>query len=57
MTITVLEALEELDRDLAATGVELPARALTVAERTSWFGGLVAAGRVRPPAPAAAGGE
>lgn len=52
MTMTVLEALEDLDRDLTAAGVELqlaelPARARAVAERTPWFRSLADAGRVR----------
>lgn len=50
-SVTVLDALTDLDRELAATGVELhvaglPAGALTLAEKTSWWRGLVAAGRV-----------
>jgi MFS superfamily sulfate permease-like transporter len=52
ITMTVLEALEDLDRDLAASGVELRLRALpekarAVAARTPWFRSLDAAGRVR----------
>lgn len=51
MTITVLEALENLDRELSQLGVvlhlaALPAAAVAVAERTSWFTGLESAGRV-----------
>jgi MFS superfamily sulfate permease-like transporter len=52
ITMTVLEALEDLDRDLAASGVELrlrglPEKARAVAARTPWFRSLDAAGRVR----------
>ncbi|TPX05093.1 SulP family inorganic anion transporter [Schumannella luteola] len=51
MTVTVLEALRELERDLAATGVELhlaalPERAAQVAARVDWYRRLAAAGRV-----------
>ncbi|MGF2948402.1 SulP family inorganic anion transporter [Microbacterium alcoholitolerans] len=51
MTITVLDALTDLDRELAATGVTLhlaalPKKAATVAARTEWFQTLMAAGRV-----------
>lgn len=51
MTITVLDALADLDRELAAAGVTLhlaalPEKAHAVASRTSWYQGLVAAGRV-----------
>jgi MFS superfamily sulfate permease-like transporter len=53
ITITVLDTLEDLDRDLTASGTELhvaglPARATEVAARTRWFRGLTAAGRVHP---------
>jgi len=51
MTITVLDALEDLDRELSQLGVVLhlaavPASARGVAERTPWFAGLESAGRV-----------
>ena len=51
MTITVLEALENLDRELSQLGVvlhvaALPGAAAAVARRTSWFAGLESAGRV-----------
>lgn len=51
MTITVLEALENLDRELAQLGVvlhlaALPESAAAVAERTPWFAGLESTGRV-----------
>ncbi|MBL3700177.1 sulfate transporter [Leucobacter luti] len=51
MTITVLEALQDLDRELAQRGIvlhlaALPIAATAVAERTPWFGALVAQGRV-----------
>ncbi|EQM87123.1 SulP family inorganic anion transporter [Microbacterium maritypicum] len=51
MTITVLDALEDLDRELSQLGVVLhlaavPASAKVVAERTPWFAGLESAGRV-----------
>lgn len=51
LSVTVLETLQDLDRELAARGVSLhlarltPA-ALTTAEQTEWYRGLVAAGRV-----------
>ena len=50
-SVTVLDALEDLDRELAETGVELrlaglPETAAVVARRTAWFQDLVAAGRV-----------
>ena len=52
--------LADLDRELAGIGIELrlaalPAAAARVAERTSSYRGLVAAGRVSPTVPAAAG--
>lgn len=51
MTITVLDALAELDRELAAQEVTLhlaglPSAAVAVAERTPWFTSLRSAGRV-----------
>ena len=51
MSVTIIETLTDLDHELAATGVELriagmPRSAAEVAERTPWFQGLVAAGRV-----------
>jgi SulP family sulfate permease len=51
MTITVLEALENLDRELSQLGVvlhlaALPEAATVVAERTPWFSGLESTGRV-----------
>ncbi|MFJ2505735.1 SulP family inorganic anion transporter [Microbacterium sp. NPDC087592] len=51
MTITVLEALENLDRELAQRDTELhlaalPEQAAAVAGRTPWFTALRAAGRV-----------
>jgi MFS superfamily sulfate permease-like transporter len=51
MTITVLDALESLDRELSQRGTTLhlaalPAPATAVAERTPWFVGLRSAGRV-----------
>lgn len=51
MTITVLEALQDLDRELVAVGATLhlaalPASAVVVAEKTPWFAGLAATGRV-----------
>ncbi|MFF1877004.1 SulP family inorganic anion transporter [Leifsonia sp. NPDC058230] len=50
-SVTVLDTLADLDRELAGLGVEfrltrLPAGALRVAEKTEWFRGLDAAGRV-----------
>ncbi len=56
-TITVLDALADLDRQLAASGVALhvaalPARARAVAERVDWYQRLDAAGRVHPNAAA-----
>jgi sulfate permease, SulP family len=52
-SVTVLDALEDLDRELAGTGVELrlaglPATAAVVARRTQWFQALEASGRVAP---------
>lgn len=51
MSITVLDALEALDRELAQLGVRLhcaalPPQATVVAARTSWYSALVADGRV-----------
>lgn len=51
MTITVLDALEDLDRELAQRHIslhlaELPASAAAVAKRTSWFEALQSGGRV-----------
>jgi sulfate permease, SulP family len=49
-SVTVLDALEDLDRELSETGVELrleglPETAATVARRTDWFQRLEATGR------------
>ncbi|MFF1635215.1 SulP family inorganic anion transporter [Leifsonia sp. NPDC058248] len=54
ISFTVLETLEDLDRELAGRGVELrlarlPVAARDVAERTAWFAGLEQAGRVDRP--------
>ena len=51
ITITVLDALADLDRQLAATGVTmhlaaLPERAERVAKKVAWYQGLEAEGRV-----------
>lgn len=51
MTITVLDTLTDLDRELAARGIRLhlaalPGKAAAVAARTPWYQDLVAAGRV-----------
>ena len=48
---TVLDTLADLDRELAALGVELrigalPERSTAIAERTEWFRGLMEEGRV-----------
>lgn len=53
MTMTVLDALESLDRELGGVGVTLhlaavPDAAAAVAERTAWYAGLRDAGRVHP---------
>ncbi|MEV8171525.1 SulP family inorganic anion transporter [Microbacterium sp. NPDC077486] len=53
MSITVLDTLEALDRELAQLGVQLhlaalPEEAAVVAARTPWYAGLVEAGRVHP---------
>ncbi|HEY9423267.1 MAG TPA: SulP family inorganic anion transporter [Microterricola sp.] len=49
-SVTVLDALADLDRELATEGVQLriaavPDAALLIARRTSWFSGLEADGR------------
>ncbi|WP_194421982.1 SulP family inorganic anion transporter [Microbacterium abyssi] len=51
MTITVLDTLADLDRELAAKGVTLhlaalPEKAVAVAARTAWYQGVASAGRV-----------
>jgi len=51
ITITVLDALADLDRQLAGNGivlhlVALPDRARRVAEKVGWYQGLMAEGRV-----------
>lgn len=53
MSITVLDTLEALDRELSQLGVRLhlaavPEAAAAVAARTPWYSGLVEAGRVHP---------
>ncbi|THV30850.1 SulP family inorganic anion transporter [Glycomyces paridis] len=53
MSVTVLDAVAELDRQLARDGIELqlarlPQRALTIARRASWWPDWEAAGRVHP---------
>ncbi|AMB60548.1 SulP family inorganic anion transporter [Microterricola viridarii] len=50
-SVTVLDALADLDRELAAQGVQLriaavPDAALLIARRTSWFSGLESEARV-----------
>ncbi|SDR90866.1 SulP family inorganic anion transporter [Microterricola viridarii] len=50
-SVTVLDTLADLDRELASQGVQLriaalPDAALLIARRTSWFHGLEADGRV-----------
>jgi SulP family sulfate permease len=52
-SITVLDALADLDRELAAQGIELrlaavPEEGAATARRGAWFAGLEAAGRVYP---------
>jgi MFS superfamily sulfate permease-like transporter len=52
-SITVLDALADLDRELAAQGIELrlaavPEEGAAAARRGAWFAGLEAAGRVYP---------
>ncbi|MET0974798.1 MAG: SulP family inorganic anion transporter [Leifsonia sp.] len=49
-SVTVLDALEDLDRELAETGVQLrlagvPASAAEIAGRTEWYRGVLASGR------------
>lgn len=58
VTITVLDALADLDRELAQLGVTLhlaalPASAADVAEHTAWFRGVRDDGRVHPSVDAA----
>ncbi|WP_164498169.1 SulP family inorganic anion transporter [Microbacterium sp. HSID17254] len=53
MSITVLDTLEALDRELSPLGVRLhlaavPEAAAAVASRTPWYSGLVETGRVHP---------
>ncbi|WP_233486845.1 SulP family inorganic anion transporter [Zhihengliuella sp. ISTPL4] len=53
MSITVLDALESLDRELSQLGVQLqlaalPQDAVVVAARTPWYTALAEAGRVHP---------
>ena len=60
--MTIIDTLTDLDHELAATGVELriagmPRSAAEVAERTPWFQGLVAAGRVSATVEDASPGE
>jgi sulfate permease, SulP family len=50
LSVTVLEALKDLERELAAIGVVLhlaglPKRSRTTAEKTAWYRGLRASGR------------
>ncbi|WP_345763332.1 SulP family inorganic anion transporter [Diaminobutyricibacter sp. McL0608] len=52
-SVAVVDALTDLDGDLAATGVEfhiagLPEGALEIAGKMAWWKGLVEAGRVHP---------
>ncbi|GAA1762711.1 SulP family inorganic anion transporter [Agromyces humatus] len=52
-SVTVLDTLADLDRELGGQGIELrlaavPDAGATVARRTSWYAGLEAAGRVYP---------
>ena len=59
-SVTVLDALEDLDRELSQRGVELrleglPETAVVVARRTDWFQEREAAGRVTPTPTEAAG--
>ena len=56
MTVTVLDALEDLDRDLAANGtalhlVGLPDTAAAVASKTPWYRGLQSEGRIHDAVP------
>jgi MFS superfamily sulfate permease-like transporter len=51
VTITVLDTLADLDRELAAYGIALhvaalPEKATAIATKTDWYRGLIAAGRV-----------
>jgi len=51
VTVTILDALEDLDRELAQLGivlhlVRLPEKATAIARKTPWFEGLERAGRV-----------
>ncbi|HYP73508.1 MAG TPA: sulfate transporter, partial [Microbacterium sp.] len=51
VTITILDALESLDRELGQLGIvlhlaRLPEHAVAVARKTPWFEGLEKAGRV-----------
>lgn len=51
VTITVLDTLADLDRELSAHGITLhiaalPERASAIATRTDWYQGLIAGGRV-----------
>ena len=51
VTITVLDTLADLDRELAAHGIALhvaalPEKATAIATKTEWYRGLIAAGRV-----------
>ncbi|ANJ25661.1 SulP family inorganic anion transporter [Agromyces aureus] len=60
-SITVLDTLADLDRELAGQGVELrlaavPSGGADIARRTSWFSGLESAGRVYPTLEAALAG-
>lgn len=60
-SVTVLDMLADLDRELAGQGVELrlaavPAEGAAAARRGEWFAGLEASGRVYPTLEAALGG-
>lgn len=51
VTVTILDALENLDRELAQLGIvlhlaRLPEKATAIARKTPWFEGLEGAGRV-----------
>ena len=51
ISITVLDALADLDRELGELGIALyvaalPERAEAVAVKTEWYGGLTSDGRV-----------
>ncbi|WP_127792166.1 SulP family inorganic anion transporter [Agromyces sp. LHK192] len=53
VSVTILDGLAELDRELEARGIELrlaavPEAGATAARRGTWFTGLEAAGRVHP---------